>query len=575
MSETPDMIAQFNKRLDTLERRVFTLEHPSLESPLKPVPAVDTINIPPHQDADTLSFAQASGIVPMLGKALLGIAGAYLLRAIAESGSFPKLAVVVLAITYAGMWLVFAVRVRTMAWYTGITYATTASLILTPMIWELTLRFKFLPASISALVLASFAIAALTLTWKRSLVSVFWVAYGTATFTSLALMIATHDLVPFLGVLLLTLVASEFAACRGHRLNGRILAGVVVDIAVALLLFIYSGPANTRAEYSSISMPVLLALVSIPFLVYAASVTLQTILRRQQISLFEMTQTMITFSLALYGVISFTSGDHSVAIGIACLVLSAAGYAVALTLFDSASVLRNYHTYSAWSAALFLLGSILCLPQMWLSIWLGVAAIAATSIGAQRSRLTLEYHGALYLLAAAFVSGLLRFTAQSLIGSLPTKPAWIFGAIFALSFLCYLLGGRPPKDQGTQRLPHLATAVLTATSGAALLVSVLALFTLHLNSLKTNPLEFIQTLAACSIALALAYSGSRWRRIELSWIAYGALVFVAAKVLFEDLRHGHLGLIAASFFLYAATLILLPRLASRGQPEQSPTAIAP
>src|SRR5487761_2318922 len=118
MSEIPDVIAQLNKRLDTLERRVFTLEHPAVEPQPKPVPALDAINIHPHQDADTLSFAQASGIVPMLGKALLGIAGAYLLRAVAESGSFPKLAVVVLAITYAGMWLVFAVRVRTMAWYT-------------------------------------------------------------------------------------------------------------------------------------------------------------------------------------------------------------------------------------------------------------------------------------------------------------------------------------------------------------------------------------------------------------------------------------------------------------------------
>lgn len=575
MSEIPDLIAQFNKRLDTLEHRVFTLEHAAVESSLKPVPAVDAINIPPHQHAETLSFAQASGIVPMLGKALLGIAGAYLLRAVAESGSFPKLAVVVLAITYAGMWLVFAVRVRTMAWYTGITYATTSSLILTPMVWELTLRFKVLPALISALVLASFAIAALTLTWKRSLVSVFWVAYGTAVFTSLALMIVTHDLAPFLGALLLILVASEFAACRGHRLNGKVLAGVVVDIAVALSIFIYSGPANTRAEYSSVSMPTLLTLVSIPFLVYAVSVAFHTILRRQRISLFEMMQTMIAFSLALYGVISVASGEHYGTIGIACLALSAAGYAVSFKLFEASTVLMNYRVYSAWSAALFLLGSFFCLPRIWLSIWLGVAAIAATSIGAQRSRLTLEYHGALYLLTAAFAAGLPRFTAQALIGSPPNPPAWIFGAIFALSFLCYLLGGSPPKAKRAQWRPNIVTAVLAATSGAALLVSVLALFTVHLNSLKTNPLEFIQTLAACSTALVLAYSGSRWHRIELNWIAYGALVFVAAKLLIEDLRHDHLVLIAASFFLYAATLILLPRLASRGQPEQSPTAIAP
>jgi hypothetical protein len=41
----------------------------------------------------------------------------------------------------------------------------------------------------------------------------------------------------------------------------------------------------------------------------------------------------------------------------------------------------------------------------------------------------------------------------------------------------------------------------------------------------------------------------------------------------EDVRHGHLIVIAASFFLYAATLILLPRLAGHGHPEPVGTDI--
>ncbi len=71
----------------------------------------------------------------------------------------------------------------------------------------------------------------------------------------------------------------------------------------------------------------------------------------------------------------------------------------------------------------------------------------------------------------------------------------------------------------------------------------------------------IRTLITCGFALALAFSGSRWQRIELVWTAYGILAFVSAKLLFEDLPHGHSGSIAISIFLYAVALIIVPRVA--------------
>jgi uncharacterized membrane protein YhaH (DUF805 family) len=78
-------------------------------------------------------------------------------------------------------------------------------------------------------------------------------------------------------------------------------------------------------------------------------------------------------------------------------------------------------------------------------------------------------------------------------------------------------------------------------------------------------IAFIRTLTICAVALALAFCGSRWQRMELSWLAYATLVFVAAKLLFEDLRHGRLEFIAASIFLFALTLIAVPRLARFAQ----------
>jgi hypothetical protein len=48
--------------------------------------------------------------------------------------------------------------------------------------------------------------------------------------------------------------------------------------------------------------------------------------------------------------------------------------------------------------------------------------------------------------------------------------------------------------------------------------------------------------------------------MELTRIGYAALVLVAAKLIVEDLRLGHLEFTAASIFLFAITLIAVPRV---------------
>jgi hypothetical protein len=80
----------------------------------------------------------------------------------------------------------------------------------------------------------------------------------------------------------------------------------------------------------------------------------------------------------------------------------------------------------------------------------------------------------------------------------------------------------------------------------------------------------IRTLTACALALALAWLGPRWRRIELVWLAYATIAAVAAKLLLEDLRQSHPEFIAASIFLYAVTLILVPQLVRRSTRKMQP-----
>ena len=218
-----DNSAELIARLEALEQRVLQLEHPSAVTPVPPI-VVETKGKKALTSEEVPSLPTAGGTFPVLGKALLGMAGAYLLRAVADSGTIPKLVVVVLAILYAGGWLVGAARVRRDRIFASTTFAFTSALILAPMLWELTVRFEVFRPALSAGVLGAFAIAALALTWQKPFPAVLWVAYATSMLTSLVLMIAVEDLVPFVCAFLAISFVSEVAAILGHASNARTFA---------------------------------------------------------------------------------------------------------------------------------------------------------------------------------------------------------------------------------------------------------------------------------------------------------------------------------------------------------------
>jgi hypothetical protein len=289
------------------------------------------------------------------------------------------------------------------------------------------------------------------------------------------------------------------------------------------------------------------------------------VLKRQKITAFETVQAMIAFLLAATSLLYFVPRSGAPVLGALCLVLAAAGYAATFTCFDRNPDRRNYRVFATWSAALLVAGSWLCLPALILAACLGVAAVTATALGARWSRLTLEFHGLACLLAAAAASGLLNYVYYAMAGALPGAPAPGVCLVAASAVLCYVAGKPSQSETWQLQLLHLASVSVALGAVAALVVEGLmglAAFGIHP---EAQHLAFIRTLTLCAAALALAFSGERWRRLELTRIGYATLVLVAVKLVFEDLRHGHLAYIAASIFLVALTLIAVPRLTHREQ----------
>jgi hypothetical protein len=558
MDDLPDALERLTSRIDALERRIAALEHPS-EAPNLSLPQPPVAASAPA--TEKLPFTQAGGIFSVLGKAMLGIAGAYVLRAVAETSALPKFAVAAVAILYAVLWLIGASRVKSGEWLAATIYACTSAMILGPMLWELTLRFNVLTPSMTAGVLAGFALAATGLAWKRDLAAVLWIANITVALAALALSVATHNLPPFIATLLVMALIAEIAAALDHKVSMRLLAAAAGDLAIWALTFIYASPLEARTEYRLLDAAHLIAPGCLLFLLYAVSVTVRTVLQKRRISVFETGQTLIAFLLAASGLLYFAPHVGATVLALACLVLSAATYVALFVFLARSTDQRNPRVFAVWSAGLLLVGCWLLLPPFWLAACLGVAAVAFTLLGIRLARIPLQLHGLVYLACAAFAGGLFAYVAAVLAGTLPAAPTWIFCLVSASSLACFGALGFAPQGLGL-RLMRLFPAALAACALAALAVQGLATLGLTGNAFH---LAFFRTLTLSVLALALAFAGSRWQRIELNWLAYATLVFVAAKLLFEDLRHGNLGFIAAAIFVFAVTLIAVPRLARMGR----------
>ena len=233
MNRSPGELELLSERVDDLERRVLALEHPA---------EIKAAQVDEHEQE--VLIASGSGletfsIFPIIGRSMLGVAGAYLLRAVAESGVLPRLPVSVFAVAYAFAWLVWSSRISSSL--PRVMYAGTAALILTPMLWESTLTFHVFTPVVTAGVLAAFLTLATVLDLRNGKARGMWIAQGIAVLTGAALGFRTHEVLPFVTAILLALCVTEFARSREYQEPVWPLIVVAADISVWGLIFIYSG----------------------------------------------------------------------------------------------------------------------------------------------------------------------------------------------------------------------------------------------------------------------------------------------------------------------------------------------
>ena len=575
-------IAQLSERVRELERRVSALEGQPEKSATaaatttaaapaatdyalqRPRPPATWRGFPPAQVPD--------GAVPVLGKAVLGIAGAYLLRAIAESGAIPKFPILLIAIVYAALWMVWAVRTHAGNRFASVTYGVTSALILSPLLWESTVRFQVLAPAFAAVVLVAFVVLAMALAWQRNLQLIPWIATLATVITAVALIIATHELVPLTAALLAVALATEAAACLEHRLSLRAIPAIAADFAVWLLVYVMTSADAVPEGYHAAAPATITLLCLILFAIYAGSIALRSFALRRQITLFEIGQGALAFVLAAFGTMRATHDSAAPALGVVALLLAAVCYWGALSRFADQAYARNRRVFATYAAALLLAGSYLLLPANLRVPFLCLAAVAGAFVYARTGKLSLGLHASFYLAAAASASSLPSWTASALTGTVPAAPDSGVWSLAVSSALCYIFGSwnkqvAPEQVESKRRLLWVLPAIFVGFAAAALAVVAIVWLAAGRVELTPSRLSVVRTIVNCALALVLGFLGSRWKHVELGWVAYAAVAFGTLKLLFEDLRFGNAASLVVSLLFYGLVLILLPRLTRRSPPE--------
>jgi hypothetical protein len=383
--------------------------------------------------------------------------------------------------------------------------------------------------------------------------------------------LATHHLLPFVTTLLIAVVVTEFARIRGFADPAWTLIALVTDLAIWGMIFIYSGPQSARGNYVDLPAMSLAVPGCLLLAINGTSVAVRVWLHRSRIGICETVQLLVAFLLAIASVLLFAPIHGEIAVGLTCLVLAAVIYPSTFIRLEHFADRRNFRVFAMWSAALLVAGALWSFPRGPASMMLAVAGCVAYFIAARIKSIMVEFHGAIFLCTAVAASGMPQYVFAALAGAPPGRPAASLFVLSTAAALAFVVNRESGEAPGMRKVLQFVPALIAAAGVSAFLAHGMLILSALVIVPEAYHVAFLRTLTVSFLSLCLAFAGSRWGLKAMTTLAYVALAFVAAKLLFEDLRHGHMVFIAGSIFLFAITLIAVPRLVRWGARLHTPS----
>lgn len=568
-----EKLKELERQLQELRHRVARLEALEDGSPALSQEAPESPDgVAAAHVSSRESVFLTSGIA-LAGRTLVVLGGAYLLRALTEHAVVPARAGVGAALVYAVFWLWRCERSaargqRTSALFHG----HTGALIAYPLLWETAAVFELLPPAAASAALVGILALAWAVAVRHHLTPLAWTVGVAHLGTAFALMFGIQAFVPASLALLagaamaeLPPLAERWGALRWPSALGAD-AGSAVLVGVGLTRFAKAGEPVDGAV-----MPALLALP----LVYGVGVVDRTLRRGRALSAFDVLQLAAALALGLGGSARLLAvqGASTVPVAALAVLLGAAAYAVAFAFIDRRQGRGpSFYAFTSFAGVLVLAGTALALgtgSTALVGCW-AVLSLVALLLGARFDRITLRFHGVVYIWAAALASGLVTAAVD---GLLAEPAAWhalagtalLVGAM-AVAATVLLFATRPEDAAWYTRLPQEGLAVLLAGVVAGFATRGLAPPAMDRFAETDAPavLAALRSILVAGLALSVAGAVRLWAFPELRWLVYGLLGAGAAKLLWEDLRVDEPVAIFAALAAYGGALIGTSRLLRSG-----------
>jgi hypothetical protein len=559
LSEIERALAAFDRRLRTLEHAAPALATPMITAPAQPSP-----------DRSRMDGTDVVGVLTLIGRTFVLLAGAYLLRALSEAALFDRKTGAVLAMTYAMALTVAAYRVAPRNALSATFFGACTLLIGLPLLLEATTRFALLTPAAGAIALTATTGAVLAAAWRRDLRILAWGATLGGCGMAATLLVVTGAAVPFTTFLIVLGIATLWLGYDREWTMLRWVVAILADLMALALVgrALATPPRDTPSMVIAVQLFLLVG--------YLASIAMRTLVRGRDVLPFEAVQTGAMLVTALIGavVIAHQTGTGASALGATLLAVAAGCYLVAFA--PHWQVRRaNYYFYTTLALVFALTGGELLLDGTALALLWASLAVGAAGIARRFGRTTMAVHAVVYLTVGAIWSGLVTASVTGLVA--PVDAVWTAmpgaaWAVLAVIVVCLML--LTPLSVGLSnrvaRGTRLALASLVIVTAAGAFVTVLTLRLDPGAPLYEGLVATLRTGIFAATALVVAVLGRRQPSAEYGMLLYPILGFGALKLLLEDIRTSPPSLLVVAFGLYGGALILGPRLARTRAPGTIP-----
>lgn len=481
--ELRESIARLERRIEALEARLVSkdVERQALSLP--------------EEDDGGLRAGRSTSAIALIGRALIILGGAYLLRAITQETLLPELVGVGLAFVYALFWI----------WKRTLHYAATGVFIALAAAWESCVRFHLIDVRVAAAIIAAVAVGVLLLIHDR------WLAWFTACGAGaalIALAAGAHAIAPSAVAIVPVFIAAFW--------NGAPYLAFAPGITLDLMLIVLAGMTaiGKATDARIVAAAIALFAMAATFTAYAR--------KRSTLTTFDGAQLVAVILIALAGTVvllaPFTVARVSA--GVFVLALAAAAYMLRHDAFTVAAVI------------LALFGSALAMQLELAAIAWGIASIALAYFAMRRQ-------AAVYASASFALSGLLLFALGALF--VPASPSLFAPSVVAvIAFVAISLAAT------IARPAQLVLIALAAFAALAMIVALLAPFA----GPSPSRIAALRTILLAATAL-LAGRFAPTRALTNPILILGGL-----KLLAEDFRVGSPATLFVSLVVYGGALAL-------------------